>query len=118
MRQMKHWQDYGNVLLGVWLLLSPMVLGFPTRVAAAGNSMAVGVLLLGAALGAPWIRIVWQLWSKAILASWLIVSPAFLHFGTQAGAANAVFTGLLALTLALWAIQDHELAKGTRLPPL
>ena len=111
-----HWQDYGNVLLGFWLLLAPMVLGFPTRLAAAGNSMLVGLLLLGATLGAIVARGVWQHWAKACLAVWLMISPAFLQFRTQAGVANAIVTGMVVLTLVLWAVQDQELSKGYRPP--
>ena len=110
MKQLKHWQDSANALLGVWLIISPLVLGFQNELTAMSNAVLVGVLLLAAALGAIFVPRAWEEWTESALGLWLAVSPWVLGFNTQPAMANAVVTGLVVLTLALWALQDFELS--------
>lgn len=44
------WEEYTNVVLGVWLLLSPFILGFSTQVGPTSNQIVVGFLIGGTAL--------------------------------------------------------------------
>lgn len=53
MRQVKHWQDPVNALLGAWLVLSPWAVGFAQEQAALFNFVAVGALLVAASLLSP-----------------------------------------------------------------
>jgi hypothetical protein len=107
---MKHWQDCINVVFGVWLIFAPLSLGFEGEFAAMANTSIVGLLLIAAALGAIYMPHVWEEWIESALGLWLAVSPWLLGFESQAAAANALILGLVILTLALWALQDHELA--------
>ncbi len=110
---MKHWQDSINALLGVWLILAPWALGFQGDSSAAANTAIVGLLLLAAALGAIFVPRAWEEWTESALGLWLVLSPWALGFDTLAARANAVVAGLVILTLALWALQDYEVATGT-----
>lgn len=112
MKQQKHWQDSANALLGVWLILSPFVLGFQSDLTALANAVLVGVLLLAAALGAIFVPRAWEEWTESGLGLWLTVSPWVLGSTMQAAKASAVVTGLVVLTLALWALQDYETDLG------
>ncbi len=116
MKHVKHWQDYGNIVLAVWVLCSPFVLGFETHFAAMANTVAVGVLLLATALGAVLVPRIWEDWTETALGAWLAASPLFFAFESQVGIANAVVSGLAVVTLALWAVQDEELAHGGSAP--
>jgi hypothetical protein len=113
MKQAKHWQDYANIVLGVWLLAAPFALGFESHAVAVWNTAIVGVLLLGTAVGAVLLPRPWEDWTETVLGAWLVVSPLFIEFGTHSGAANALVTGLLVLTMSLWAVEDQQLANGT-----
>jgi len=114
MKQLKHWQDTANALLGVWLIVAPLALGFQTDMTAAANTAIVGVLLLAAALGAIFVPRAWEEWTETALGLWLAVSPWVLGFTTLWARTNAVVIGLVVLTLALWALQDYraDMAKG------
>ena len=103
---MKHWQDTTNAALGGWLIVAPLALGFQSDLTALANTVLVGVLLLAAALGAIFVPRPWEDWTESALGLWLATSPWVLGFDTQIARANAVVTGLLVLTLALWALQD------------
>ncbi|MFZ5558970.1 MAG: SPW repeat protein [Pseudomonadota bacterium] len=41
----KRWQDWVNLILGVWLFVSPYVLGFASETMVAAHTVAVGVLV-------------------------------------------------------------------------
>jgi hypothetical protein len=109
MKQMKHWQDPVNGLLGVWLILSPWAVGFQDNTLALANFAAVGVLLLAAALGAIFVPQAWEEWVEVALGLWLIASPWLLGFtGMQAAVQNAIFSGLAVAVLALWVLGTDD----------
>jgi len=108
MKQQKHWQDPANAVLGVWLIFSPLILGFQSDSTAVINAVAVGALLLATALGAIFVPRAWEEWTESALGLWLAVSPWVLGSSAQSAKASAVVTGLVVLTLALWALQDWE----------
>lgn len=112
MKQQKHWQDPANALLGVWLIVSPLVLGFQSDMTSLVNAVVVGVLLLATALGAIFVPRAWEEWTETALGLWLVVSPWVLGSAAQSTKASAVVTGLVVITLALWALQDYETAVG------
>jgi hypothetical protein len=100
----KHWQDPINALLGVWLIISPWVLGFSGTVSATGNFVIVGILLLAAALGAMYVPKKWEEWVESVLGLWMIVSPWIVRYTTVHSAkVDAVVAGIVILVLGLWA---------------
>jgi hypothetical protein len=46
------WEEWGNVVLGVWLVISPWVLGFSGMAQAMSNAVIVGVVVAVLALWA------------------------------------------------------------------
>ena len=109
MKQMKHWQDPVNGLLGAWLILSPWAIGFQDNTLALANFVAVGVLLLAAAVGAIFVPQAWEEWVETALGLWLIASPWLLGFaGVQLATQNAIFTGLAVAILALWVLGTDD----------
>lgn len=109
---MKHWQDSTNVVMGAWLIVAPLALGFQGDLAALANTSIVGLLLLAAALGAIFVPRAWEEWTETALGLWLAVSPWIIGFASPAARTNAVVCGLVILTLALWALQDYEAGEG------
>jgi hypothetical protein len=43
--QVTEWEDWGNLILGLWLFISPWVLGFSGTIAAAWDGWIVGILV-------------------------------------------------------------------------
>nr|WP_315235999.1 SPW repeat protein [uncultured Albidiferax sp.] len=109
MKQLKHWQDPANGLLGVWLALSPWALQYVSHSTAMTNAVVVGVLLIAAALGAMLVPRAWEEWTEAALGLWMVVSPWLLGFQMQTHAMNAaVGTGLVVMALAAWTLATDK----------
>ena len=105
MRQLKHWQDPLNGLLGAWLVASPWALGFSGETQATANMAIIGALLVAAALGAMLMPRAWEEWTETVLGLWLIVSPWVVGFADHANAnLVAVATGAAVMVLALWTL--------------
>ena len=109
-----------NVLLGVWLIISPFVLAFHHLLPAVWNNVAVGIVIGVFALirtsgghGEPG----WS-WCNTLLGLWLVASPWVLGFATIATAmANSVVVGgviaLFAFISALTARPRKKVASTT-----
>jgi hypothetical protein len=94
-----------DVLAGLWLLISPFVLGFGALTSAMTNNVilgiVIGVLALvrffgpGKAVGISWLNL--------ILGIWVLISPWVVGF-TSNGAAvtNNVIVGIIVIILAAW----------------
>jgi heme/copper-type cytochrome/quinol oxidase subunit 3 len=109
MKQMKHWQDPVNAVLGVWLILSPWALGFQAERTPMVNAVIIGLLLLAAALGAIFVPRAWEEWTEGVLGLWLAVSPWALQFsGLQSARVAAVATGIVVIALALWVLATDK----------
>jgi hypothetical protein len=96
------WKHVGNLMLGVWLALSPWALSYASQSTPAWNAHTVGVVI--AALAALVTFQAWEEWVNAALAAWLIVSPYVLGFsGVVSAFWNQLIVGLLVGALAIWA---------------
>jgi hypothetical protein len=106
MRPWTRWQSWLNVLVEVWLFISPWVLGTTGDAATAWNAWIVGAAIFVVALAAlatptspaaPWLNV--------ILGVWLFISPWVLRYtGVRDGAWNAWVFGVVTVILALWTI--------------
>lgn len=109
-RLARQWRDIVNLVLGVWIVISPWTLGFAAEQTAAWNAYIVGVIIAVAALAALVNFHKWEEWVNVVLAAWLIVSPWAL--GTAALSAlvwNQVIVGLVIGALAIWSsVAGHE----------
>lgn len=109
MKQMKHWQDPVNALVGVWLVLSPWVLGFQNETTALANAVIVGVVLVATALGAIFVPRAWEEWTETALGVWLVISPWALGFSAlQNATISAVASGIVVAVLALWVLATDK----------
>ena len=115
MKQVKHWQDPVNIVLGVWLIVSPWVLGFQDVTLAMWSTVATGIALGAVALGATLVPRAWEEWTEGALAIWLAVSPWVLGFATVENAmVNAVLVSAAILVLALWVlVTDKDYLGGS-----
>ena len=109
----KHWQDWGNLALGLWVIASPwvlqhaMVTGAPAANAATNSTMwnlyIVGAAIAALAGAAIFIFQAWEEWTNVALGAWLFVSPWALGFSASALLMwNAIIVGALVVFLAGW----------------
>ena len=114
MKQLRHWQDPVNGLIGVWLVLSSWIVGYSNETTAMANAIVIGVVLILSSLGAMMAPKAWEEWLNALLGLWMIISPWALKFSPQHPATYvAVITGIVALVLALWTLgTDKQLGDA------
>ncbi|PIF74043.1 SPW repeat-containing protein [Variovorax sp. 54] len=114
MKHVKHWQDPVNAVAGVWLIVSPWVLGFQGNSLAMWTMVATGILLGAVALGATFVPHQWEEWTEVALAAWLAVSPWLLNFRmVEPALVNAVLVAALIMVLALWVlVTDKDYLGG------
>ena len=104
------WQDWVNLVLAVWLFVSPWVLQFGAGSngiggsavhAAAWNDWVLGVLVFLSALSAIGRMEFWQEWLNMIFGIWLFVAPWALGFtGLRAAAWDSWIVGAVIFLIA------------------
>jgi hypothetical protein len=89
---------WASFAIGLWLILAPLVLGYPT-VSAVLHEVALGLLVCVGTLAA----LEWPLARLAMTlpALWLVTSGARIDWGGQVVAANELACGVAVLLLAL-----------------
>jgi SPW repeat-containing protein len=103
----KHWKDVGNLVLGLWLLISPWVLSYAAKPKPAWNAHIVGVIIALVALAAFFHA--WDEWVNTALALWLIISPHLLDYTTMTLVVwNQVVVGVLVGILAWTAATESS----------
>ena len=113
MARVKHWQDPVNALVGVWLVLSPWVLGFQNVVIATSTTAAVGALLFMSSIDAMRFPQAWEEWLDVMLGVVLMLLPAVFGFDTLVPALlNALVCGAAVTFLALWVLASDDVLAG------
>jgi hypothetical protein len=105
---MKRWQDWVNLALGAWMIISPSALGF----ADSGNVAAWSAWVFGAGIVmfagmAASMRKAWEEGINIVLGIGLLISPWAFEFASQSTpTSNAAIVGVLVAALALWAMMS------------
>ena len=89
-----------QMLLGLWLIFSPFILGFSASRAAMWNNIAVGLACLLLATGNKWEDGGVQALIVP-LGIWLFISPFVLGFSTAAFVLNNILTAFVVIAWGL-----------------
>jgi ABC-type Co2+ transport system permease subunit len=99
----RHWRDDANLVLGVWLFLSPWILQYSGMQMAAWNAWIMGVVVVLAAVAAILYFQEWEEYLAVLVAAWLVISPWALGFSAAMMAVgNQIVVGVLVGLLAIW----------------
>jgi hypothetical protein len=126
--QSNHWQDWANLVLAVWLFISPWVINFggsagtpagtaapPGASNAAWNAWILGIIIFLVACSAISRLRAWQEWVNLLLGIWLFIAPWVLGFSGLPGAAwNHWIVGVLVFLIAA---SDLQTVRGTESVP-
>jgi hypothetical protein len=101
-----------NVVLGIWLAVSPFALAFTGTGAALWNDIIVGaaVIILGLVRQSRTEQSTWASWLNVVLGAWLVVAPYALGYsGVMYALWNDIVVGLGIIVLAAWSLfETHE----------
>lgn len=111
MASRRAWQDWINVILGVWLITSPIALGYSTAPGpVAWDAFLSGIVITATGLSAVGRPRDWNVWTILVLGSWLIASASL--FGTVPTAAwNNAFIGVVIGGTAFVLARGHASAR-------
>jgi hypothetical protein len=109
MEERTRWQDWANLIFGVWILISPAVLVMDTGGVAAWNAYVLGIAVGVIAIVALIQPAGWEEVINLLLGLWLLASPWILGFSpVSAAVTNQVIFGLLIVVGALWALGESS----------
>lgn len=99
------WQDVGALLVGVWLFISPWILGFADLGIVAANAWIFGIVVAILAALAIFAYQQWEEWLNAAIGVWVFISPWVLGAATNVSILwSSLIVGALLLVLALWSV--------------
>jgi len=102
----RRWVTCVNVILGLWLMSSPLQLTLAAgEEAVAWNSWSLGVAIVTLAGFAMYKPAIWGDVAGIVFGVWLIASPWMLQLSGLSSGTNAVIVGLLVIGYALWAMR-------------
>src|SRR5262249_53429539 len=107
------WQDWTSFALGLWLALSPWVVGYTEHESATCNAVFLGMALaVGCHFEAVFDEATFE-WLNLGAGLWLVAAPFVLGFtGERVATANSVVVGGLVALLAASAMSlDKEVLR-------
>lgn len=111
-RTEQRWQDWVNLILGIWLFLSPWF-GLAQTSTSAWNSWIFGAAIAvfsAWALSAPQK---WEEWVNLAIGVWVLIAPFVLLFSSQTGATwNHVIVGIVVAIDAIWAMSQRPVTRA------
>jgi hypothetical protein len=116
------WQDWINLILAIWLFISPWALSFAPATAGASVAAAWTAWILAIVIGVFSIAALvraqpWEEWINIVAAVLLFISPWVLHYysASQAAMGNALIIGAITFILAIWDLNTQPgMATHTR----
>ncbi len=107
------WQEWASFALGLWLALSPWMVGYAEHDAATANAVFVGLTLALASHFEATFEQVSAEWLNLGGGVWLVVAPFVLGFGgAGVPTANSIAVGTFVTALAGSALSlDKEIGR-------
>ena len=107
----KRWQDQVILLLGIWLFISPFVLGYPSGSPPAINAFIAGAVVAILAAFDLYKTYVWAVLLNIVIGAWVAVSPWMVRVVQDRPMTTSLLVvGIATIVLGLWELRsDPEL---------
>ena len=107
----KRWQDQVILLLGLWLIASPWVMGYPGDSPPTSNAVIAGIIMVAMAAFDLYKTYVWAVLFNIVVGAWAVVSPWIVDtVADPAMTWSLVIAGIATIVLGLWELRsDPEL---------
>ncbi len=110
----QQWQDWLSWILGIWLCLSPWILGFGNESPAMENATLIGFLLIATEVVTLSAFEPWEEWLNIALGAWLVVGSWILGSVGAVPRANFIIVGLMVIALAIYEMQETRRMAAPR----
>ena len=109
----QRWQDWLNLILGIWLFISPW-LGFAVSTGAAWNSWIFGAVIAAVSAWALSAPQKWEEWVNFVIGAWLMMAPFVLVFSAEAAPTwNHLIVGAVVFIDALFGVSRSIARRAT-----
>jgi hypothetical protein len=107
------WQDWASFALGLWLAVSPWIVGYAEHEVATANAIVAGLVL---ALGSHFECVAGDdfpmEWLNLAVGLWLVGAPFTFDFGSRVAMVNSIAVGGFVAMLAASALSlDKHIGK-------
>jgi succinate dehydrogenase/fumarate reductase cytochrome b subunit len=107
----RRWQDQLMVLIGAWLIISPMAFAYPADSSPAMNAFIAGAIIALLAAFDLYKTYVWAVLCNILVGVWVAVSPWLVETTRDPAMSwSLVVAGVATVVLGLWELRsDPEL---------
>lgn len=103
----KRWQDGVILLLGVWLFVSPWVMGYPSGSPPAVNAFIAGAIIAALAIFDLYKTYVWAVLVNIIVGAWVAASPWVVDVVADGPMSMSMLVvGIATIVLGLWEMRS------------
>lgn len=112
------WTHFANVVLGIWLITSPVTFGYASR-PMAWSDVISGALIVLFGLRSVSPRAVLARWGNAFIGIWLLFAPLVFWAPTAAAYLNGTLAGALVIALSVLVpgMPGMKMLPGPDIPP-
>ena len=96
----QHWQDEVSLILGAWLVISPVALGLTG--AAAWVTVILGIAVMLFAIEGLWIPSFWEELGEILLGVSLIVAPWVFGYAEGPAGYSSMLSAIGVIAMAVW----------------
>jgi len=109
----RRWQDQIILLIGVWLIVSPLAFGYPSDSAPAINAYVAGIIMAVLAAFDLYKTYVWAVVLNIVVGAWVAVSPWLVDtLPDRMMTTSLLVSGIATVVLGLWELRtDPELHR-------
>jgi SPW repeat len=104
--RIQHWQDAASLLLGVWLVVSPFVLGFAG--ADVWITIVLGLCVIVAAVEGFVLPSYLEEWAEILFGLALVMAPWTVGYESVSATVSSAVSGILVILLAIWELQTDR----------
>ena len=104
--RIQHWQDVASLLLGVWLVLSPLALGFAG--AAAWITIVLGLCVILFAVERFVIPSYLEEYGELLIGLALVVVPWTIGYESVSATGNSMVSGILVILFGAWELMTDR----------